>query len=59
MHCERCGGRQFLDRVFTDNTSFEAACLHCGDRKFIKKDSELGEWLQRRERKIDRAQNGL
>lgn len=60
MNCERCKtGRLFLDRVFTDNTSFEVACLHCGDRKFISKNTELGQWLVQKERRIDRATNGL
>lgn len=60
MICGRChGGRLFLDRVFTDNTSFEVACLHCGDRKFVLKKSEFGKWLSKQERTMDRAQNGL
>ena len=55
----RCNGRLFLDRVFTDNTSFEVACLHCGERKFIKKQTEFGQWLARMEAALDRATNGL
>lgn len=59
MHCKRCGGRQFLDRVFTDNVNFEAACLHCGAREFISKTSKKGTWLAVLERRMERAQNGL
>lgn len=49
----------FLDRVFTDNTSFETSCLHCGDRKFVNKNTELGQWLMQKEARMDRVQNGL
>jgi hypothetical protein len=59
MKCERCEGRLFLDRVFTDNMSFEVACLHCGDRKFISKKSEMGMWLAKREMVMDAETNGL
>jgi len=60
MICTRCNaGRLFLDRVFTDNTSFEVACLHCGDRKYINKNTEMGKWLAVREIKLDRLTNGL
>lgn len=60
MNCTRCkAGKLFLDRVFTDNVSFETSCLHCGDRKFVNKTTELGKWLAKREAKLDRVQNGL
>lgn len=49
MKCKKCAGRLFLDRVFSDNMSFETFCILCGDRKFVKKDSELGKWLQKQE----------
>lgn len=60
MNCNRCKtGKMFLDRVFSDNVSFEASCLHCGHREFIRKDTELGQWLNKREVKLARVQNGL
>lgn len=60
MHCSRCTtGRLFLDRVFSDNASFEVACLHCGDRKFVQKESELGNWLAVKEERMARVTNGL
>jgi hypothetical protein len=52
-------GRLFLDRVFTDNVSFEVACLHCGDRKYIAKSSEIGKWLVKKELRIEAVTNGL
>jgi DNA-directed RNA polymerase subunit RPC12/RpoP len=59
MKCTRCSGRLLLDRVFSDNTSFEVACLQCGDRKYVNKNTEFGKWLAVREKAMDRAQNGL
>lgn len=59
MKCSRCGGRSLLDRVFSDNMSFEVACIHCGDRKYINKHSELGEWLTVQETKRERLRSGL
>lgn len=60
MNCKRCkSGRSFLDRVFTDNTSFEVACLHCGQREYINKDTDIGKWLSKLEVKMERIQNGL
>lgn len=60
MNCTRCHtGRLFLDRVFTDNLSFEVACLHCGDRKYISKSSEVGQILVKLESRLGRLENGL
>jgi len=50
MKCQRCNGRTFLDRVFSDNKNYETSCLLCGDRRFISKDSDLGQWLTKMER---------
>lgn len=49
MQCRRCNGRVFLDRTFSDNKNFELFCMLCGDRRFISKGTELGEWLQAQE----------
>jgi hypothetical protein len=51
MVCQRCGGRTFLDRIFSDNKNFETYCILCGDRKFVQKSSEFGQWLLTMERK--------
>lgn len=50
MNCNRCSGRVFLDRVFSDNKNFELYCIMCGDRRFVSKDTELGKWLEKMER---------
>lgn len=51
MKCRKCNGRTFLDRVFSDNKNFETACLICGDRRFISKDTEFGKWLAQMEQR--------
>lgn len=58
MKCRRCNGRIFLDRVFSDNKNFETSCIICGDRRYIGKDTETGEWLAKKE-KERQAANGL
>jgi hypothetical protein len=50
MKCRKCHGRVLLDRIFTDNKNYETACLLCGDRQFVSKNSELGQWLEEKER---------
>jgi len=45
MKCSRCNGTVFLDRIFSDNKSYETSCILCGDRRFIDKGTELGQWL--------------
>lgn len=60
MICNKChAGRIFLDRVFSDNTSFETSCLHCGDRRFISKKTEFGQWLERKEQRMASLVNGM
>jgi DNA-directed RNA polymerase subunit RPC12/RpoP len=49
MKCRKCSGRVFLDRVFSDNANYEVYCVMCGDRRFISKSSELGQWLSKKE----------
>lgn len=49
MKCRKCNGRVFLDRVFSDNKNFETSCILCGDRVFISKDTEIGQWLKTKE----------
>lgn len=51
MVCTRCSGRTFLDRIYSDNKNFETYCILCGDRKFVQKSSEFGQWLTTMEQK--------
>ena len=54
MICERCGGRKFLDRIFSDNLNFETACLMCGDRQYVAKNSVFGAYLDKMEKALRR-----
>jgi hypothetical protein len=50
MHCKRCGGRVFVDRVFSQKLHVELFCILCGRRWMVNKDtSALGRWLERKE----------
>lgn len=59
MICGRCSGKVMIDWTFSDNASFEISCIHCGDRKFIGKDTEVGQWLAKAKLSMERQQNGL
>jgi DNA-directed RNA polymerase subunit RPC12/RpoP len=46
MHCQRCGGRVFIDRVFSQKLHMELFCIMCGRRWMISKYmSKFGQWL--------------
>lgn len=55
MNCGRCGGRVFVDRVFSENRNYEVACVLCGGRRFINKDSVFGRWLHKKESAFQNA----
>ena len=51
MHCQRCNGRVFIDRVFSQKLHMELFCLLCGRRWMINKDSNaFGQWLEKNDR---------
>lgn len=53
MHCKSCGGRTFIDRVFSQKMRIELFCIMCGKRWVIKKDGNVfGEWLVNQEKKL-------
>lgn len=55
MHCKRCGGRVFVDRVFSQYLHMELFCILCGRRWFINKEtSRLGKWLERKDKEYAR-----
>lgn len=50
MHCKKCGGRVFVDRVFSQKLHVELFCIMCGKRWMVNKDrSALGQWLEQKE----------
>ena len=51
MWCKKCGGRVFVDRVFSQKLHMELYCLMCGKRWMINKEtSAFGKWLDQKER---------
>jgi hypothetical protein len=47
MKCQRCGGRVFIDRVFSQKLHMELFCILCGKRWMINKETNLfGRWLE-------------
>jgi len=50
MQCQRCGGRVFIDRVFSQKLHIELFCIMCGRRWMLNKDTnKLGKWLEKRD----------
>ena len=50
MSCQRCGGRVFIDRVFSQKLHMELFCILCGRRWMINKETNtLGRWLEQKE----------
>jgi hypothetical protein len=56
MKCVKCGGRVFVDRVFSQLTSVECYCILCGKRWMIDKESSrFGRWLEKKESENKKA----
>jgi len=50
MWCSKCGGRVFVDRVFSQKLHMEMFCVMCGKRWMINKEtSAFGKWLDQLE----------
>jgi hypothetical protein len=50
MKCQKCKGRVFVDRVFSQKLHIELFCIMCGKRWMVNKDrSPLGRWLEQKE----------
>lgn len=50
MRCNKCQGRVFVDRVFSQKLHVELFCIMCGKRWMVNKDtSALGKWLEKLE----------
>jgi hypothetical protein len=51
MQCKRCGGRVFVDRVFSQKLHVELFCILCGKRWMIHKENNaFGRWLEIKDR---------
>lgn len=56
MRCEKCNGRIFVDRVFSQKLHVELFCMMCGKRWMINKDTNsLGKWLEKLEKVKEKA----
>lgn len=52
MWCAKCGGRIFIDRVFSQYLSVEVFCIACGKRWMLHKErTAIGRWLSQIEEK--------
>jgi hypothetical protein len=52
MTCQRCKGRVFIDRVFSQKLHMELFCVMCGKRWMINKETnKLAKWLEKMEEK--------
>jgi hypothetical protein len=53
MQCQRCRGRVFVDRVFSQKLHVELFCILCGRRWMINKDtSAFGRWLEKKDKEF-------
>ena len=56
MNCQRCSGRVFVDRVFSQKLHVELFCILCGKRWMINKvTNAFGRWLEQKD--IEHAKN--
>ena len=50
MKCMKCGGRVFVDRVFSQKLHMELFCILCGKRWMINKETNaFGRWLEQKD----------
>ena len=53
MWCKKCGGRVFVDRVFSQKLHAELFCILCGRRWMVNKETNaLGRWLDQKDREL-------
>lgn len=46
MNCMKCGGRVFVDRVYSEKKHVELFCIICGNRWMLDKTkSKVAAWL--------------
>lgn len=56
MWCGKCGGRVFVDRVFSQKLHVEVFCILCGKRNMINKETSVfGKWLEQKETENQKA----
>jgi DNA-directed RNA polymerase subunit RPC12/RpoP len=56
MRCQKCNGRVFVDRVFSQMLHMELFCIMCGKRWMVNKESSrFGKWLDEKETQTKKA----
>jgi hypothetical protein len=56
MWCDKCKGRVFVDRVFSQKLHIELFCVMCGKRWMINKETSVfGKWLERKEQQHEKS----
>jgi DNA-directed RNA polymerase subunit RPC12/RpoP len=56
MKCQKCNGRVFVDRVFSQKLHTELFCILCGKRWMINKEtSAFGKWLEKTDRDYEKS----
>ena len=55
MWCERCNGRVFVDRVYSQKLRVELYCVMCGKRWMIRRESRFGTWLSNKEERLHKG----
>lgn len=49
MHCKKCGGRMYVDAMFSEANKIDVFCIMCGKRVYVSKyDNPFGKWLYER-----------
>jgi len=50
MWCQKCRGRVFIDRVFSQKLHIELFCVMCGKRWMVNRETNVfAKWLDQRE----------
>lgn len=51
LKCDKCSGRVFVDRTYSEGTHIELVCINCGKGWALNKEkSRLARWLVRQEK---------
>jgi hypothetical protein len=49
IKCNKCTGRVFVDRVYSQNLRVELFCIMCGKRWMVRRDNRFGSWIAKLE----------
>jgi hypothetical protein len=50
LHCKKCKGRVFVDRIYSQDIRVELFCIMCGKRWMINRSlNRFGSWVAKQE----------